>query len=92
MLAILLQYFSSPLVLSLIFVFPLTWYFVNRRYVWFSIPLTAVAEVIINWDNLCYYESRGLAILFICVQIALMAIFILVLKAISQWKKRRERE
>ncbi len=69
--AILLQYFLSPLVFSLTFILLFAWYFISRKYVWLSIPLTTVVELIINWDNFCYYESRGLAVLFTCVQIAL---------------------
>ena len=58
-------------------------YFIGRRYVWFSILLAVTVEVIINWVNFCYYESRGLMILFTFVQIAVMAILILILKAIG---------
>ena len=45
--------------------------------------LAVTVEVIINWVNFCYYESRGLMILFTFVQIAVMAILILILKAIG---------
>ena len=81
MLAVIIQYLLSPIVFPLTFILPVVSYFINRRYVWFSILLTVIVEVIINWGNFCYYESRGLMILLTFVQIAVMAILILILKA-----------
>ena len=78
-----LQYLLSPVVFLLTFILPVVFYFFGRRYVWFSILLAVTVEVIINWVNFCYYESRGLMILFTFVQIAVMAILILILKAIG---------
>ena len=78
-----LQYLLSPVVFLLTFILPLVFYFIGRRNVWFSILLAVTVEVIINWVNFCYYESRGLMILFTFVQIAVMAILILILKAIG---------
>ena len=78
-----LQYLLSPVVFLLTFILPVVFYFIVRRYVWFSILLAVTVEVIINWVNFCYYESRGLMILFTFVQIAVMAILILILKAIG---------
>ena len=83
MLAVIIQYLLSPIVFPLTFILPVVSYFINRRYVWFSILLAVTVEVIINWVNFCYYESRGLMILFTFVQIAVMAILILILKAIG---------
>lgn len=88
MLAIMIQYFLSPIIFLLTFILPVAFYFINRRYVWFSILLTVIVELIINWGNFCYYESRGLMLLFTFVQIALMAITILILKAIGYMRKR----
>ena len=82
MLTVFFRYFSSPRVFSLTFLLPVVWYFINRRHVWFSILLTVIAEVIINRGNFCYYESRGLMILVTLVQIALMNVTILLLKAV----------
>ena len=78
-----LQYLLSPVVFLLTFILPVVFYFIGSRYVWFSILLAVTVEVIINWVNFCYYESRGLMILFTFVQIAVMAILILILKAIG---------
>lgn len=88
MLAVFVQYLLSPIVFLLTFILPIVVYFINRRYVWFSILLTVIVEVIINWDNFCYYESRGLMILATFVQIVVMAIIILLLKAVGSKRKR----
>ena len=88
MLAAIIQYLLSPIVFPLTFILPVVSYFINRRYVWFSILLTVIVEVIINWGNFCYYESRGLMILVTFVQIAVMAILILILKAVGPKIKR----
>ena len=87
MLTVFFRYFSSPLVFSLTFLLPVVWYFINRRSVWFSILLTVIVEVIINWGSFCYYESRGLMILVTLVQIALMNVTILLLKAVGSKRK-----
>lgn len=88
MLAIIFQYLFSPIVFLLTFILPVVWYFINRRYVWFSILLTVIIDLIINWVNFCYYESRGLMVLFTLVQIAVMAIIILILKEVAPKRKR----
>ena len=88
MLAVIIQYLLSPIVFPLTFILPVVSYFINRRYVWFSILLTVIVEVIINWGNFCYYESRGHMILVNFVQIAVMAILILILKAVGPKFKR----
>ena len=67
---------------------PIVFFLINRKYVWFSLLLTAIAEVIINWTEFCYYESRGLLIIFTAVQIAVMAIIILVLGLVIPKKKQ----
>ena len=82
-----LQYLLSPVVFLLTFILPIVFYFIGRRYVWFGIPLAVTVEVILNWGNFCYYESRGLMILFTFAQIAVMAILILILKAIGSKAK-----
>lgn len=88
MLAMFIQYLLSPIVFPLTFIVPVVFYFINRKYAWLSILLTVIVEVIINWDNFCYYESRGLMILVTVVQIAVMAIIILILRAVGSKRKR----
>ena len=83
MLTVMVQYLLSPVVFLLTFILPVVFYFVSRRYVWWSILLAILAELILNWDNFLYYESRGLMIVFTFVQIAVMAIVILLLKAVA---------
>ena len=88
MLAVIVQYLLSPIVFTLTVILPVVFYFANRRYVWFSMLLTVLVELIINWGNFCYYESRGLMIFVTMVQIAVMAIIILILKAFAPKRKR----
>lgn len=88
MLGVIVQYLLSPIVLPLTFILPVVFFFVNRRYVWFSILLTLLVEIIINWGNFCYYESRGLMIFVTLIQVAVMSIIILILKAVAPKRKR----
>lgn len=88
MLRVIVQYLLSPIVFLLTFILPAVFFFVSRRYVWFSIPITVLIEIIINWGNFCYYESRGLMIFVTVIQVAVMAILILILKAVDLKRKR----
>lgn len=88
MLTVIVQYLLSPIVFSLTVIVPVAFYFINRRYVWFSVLVTVLVELIINWDNFSYYESRGLMIFVTLVQIVVMAIVILILKAADMKRKR----
>ena len=88
MLSVIVQYLLSPIVFPLTFLLPAVSFFVSRRYVWFSILLTVLVEILINWDNFCYYESRGLMIFVTVIQIIVMTILILILKAVDLKRKR----
>lgn len=81
---IIIQYLFSPVVFLLTFILPIVFFFVNRKYVWCSILLTVVIELIINWGNFMYYESRGLISMATAAQIAVMAVIILILKAVAK--------
>ena len=83
-----MQYLLLPASFLLTFILPIAVYVINRRYLWFSIPLTMIIELCINWDNFMYYESRGLVILFTLAQAAVMAVFIQLLKYIGAKTKR----
>ena len=83
MLRVIIQYLLSPIVFLLTFVFPVVFFFVNRKYVWYSILLTVLVEIIINWGNFAYYESRGLMIFVTLIQVIVMAMIILILRAID---------
>ena len=85
---LIMQYLLLPASFLLTFILPVAVYVINRRYIWFSIPLTVIMELIINWDNFMYYESRGIVILFTLAQVAVMAVFILVLKYIGTKTKK----
>ena len=80
---LIMQYLLLPASFLLTFILPIAFYIIKRRYLWFSIPLMVIIELIINWDNFMYYESRGLMILFTLAQVAVMAVFILLLKYIG---------
>lgn len=88
MLCVIIQYLLSPVVFLLTFILPVVFYFVNRRYVWCSILLAVLVELIINWGNFNYYESRGLMILCTLVQVAVMAIIILILRAVTPKRQK----
>lgn len=82
------QYLLQPISLVLTFFLPIAIYFINRKFIWFSILLVILVELIINWGNFCYYKSRGIMILFTLGQIAVMAIIILILGAVAFKRKR----
>lgn len=88
MLTLCAQYLLMPIPFVLTILPPIVFFLINRKYVWFSLLLTAVVEVIINWNEFCYYESRGLAIIFTSVQNAVMAIIILILGLVIPKKKQ----
>lgn len=88
MLCVIIQYLLSPVVFLLTFILPVVFYFVNRRCVWCSILLAVLVELIINWGNFNYYESRGLMILVTLVQVAVMAIIILILRAVTPKRQK----
>ena len=84
MLTLIIQYLLMPIPFLLTFILPIVFYFISRKYVWFGILLTTVVEIVVNWEYLCYYESRDLMMFFIFLQIVLMTIIILILKAIGK--------
>ena len=57
---------------------------IARKYIWLSLPLATLAEVLLNWDSFCYYEARGLALLFTLTQLAAMAVFVWILQAAAK--------
>ena len=77
------EYLLIPRNILLTFLLPAAVYFINSRYVWFSILLTVLIEVIINWGNFTYYESQGLMLVFTAVQVLVMAVFIVLLKRLG---------
>lgn len=74
------QYLLQPIPFMLTFLLPLLFRLIARKYIWLSLPLAALAEVLLNWDSFCYYEARGLAIPFVLTRLAVMAVFVWILQ------------
>ena len=84
---IFVQYLLTPIPFLLTFVTPILFFLISRKYVWLSIPLTVLVELLVNWRNFTYYESRGLMILVTLFQLAIMAVVIILLR--SAFRKRK---
>ena len=84
---IIVQYLLTPIPFLLTFVTPILFFLISRKYVWLSIPLTAFVELLVNWRNFTYYESRGLMISVTLFQLVVMAIVIILLKTVLSKKK-----
>lgn len=84
---IFVQYLLTPIPFLLTFVTPILFFLISRKYVWLSIPLTVLVELLVNWRNFTYYESRGLMILVTLFQLVVMAIVIILLKTVLSKKK-----
>ena len=78
------QYLLQPLPFTLTFLLPIAFCLAARKYIWLTLPLTALAEVLLNWDSFCYYEARSLALLFTLTQLAAMAVFVWILQAAAK--------
>lgn len=87
MIKIFVQYLLTPIPFLLTFVTPILFFLISRKYVWLSIPLTAFVELLVNWRNFTYYESRGLMISVTLFQLVVMAIVIILLKTVLSKKK-----
>ena len=84
---IFVQYLLTPIPFLLTFVTPILFFLISRKYVWLSIPLTVLVELLVNWRNFTYYESRGLMISVTLFQLVVMAIVIILLKSVLSKKK-----
>ena len=84
---IIVQYLLTPIPFLLTCVTPILFFLISRKYVWLSIPLTVLVELLINWRNFTYYESRGLMISVTLFQLVVMAIVIILLKTVLSKKK-----
>ena len=70
-------------------VFPVVFYIVKPRFVWLSIGMAIMVDLLVCWSEFSYYESRGLFIGAIFVQIIIMAIIILALKLVDIKRKNK---
>ena len=84
---IFVQYLLTPIPFLLTFVTPILFFLISRKYVRLSIPLTVLVELLVNWRNFTYYESRGLMISVTLFQLVVMAIVIILLKTVLSKKK-----
>ena len=87
MIKIFVQYLLTPIPFLLTFITPILFFLISRKYVWLSIPLTVLVELLVNWRNFTYYESRGLMISVTLFQLVVMAIVIILLKTVLSKKK-----
>lgn len=67
---------------------PVAFYFIKRKYIWFSLILAVIVDVIVYWNDFSYYEARPIMIFFTFVQIAVMAIIILILKTVAAKREK----
>ena len=82
---IFVQYLLTPIPFLLTFVTPILFFLISRKYVWLS--MTVLVELLVNWRNFTYYESRGLMILVTLFQLAIMAVVIILLRSAFTKKK-----
>lgn len=60
-------------------VIPVVFYVFKRKYIWFSILVTVLIELVLYWQDFSYYEARPFFIIFTLIQIVMMTIEILLL-------------
>ena len=87
------MYFHIPFYIPMVIVYPIlaialpvVFYAVRHRFIWWSIAVAVVLDLICYLPEFLYYESRGLFIVFTLTQIAVMAVVILVVKWIDKKK------
>jgi hypothetical protein len=62
------MYFAPALIsLTILFI-------VKRKMIWLSIPITIIADLVVFWNGLTYYESQGLVIVFLIPQIIVVSV------------------
>ena len=54
---LIIQYLLQPRNFLLTFVLPVAFCFINRRFIWLSVLITIVVELVVNWGNFTYYEE-----------------------------------
>ena len=67
---------------------PVILYFIKRKFIWLSLILAVIIDLIVYWDDFSYYEARPIMIIFTLAQIAVMAIIILILKIVIPKMKK----
>ncbi|MDY3928389.1 MAG: hypothetical protein SOZ34_03395 [Clostridia bacterium] len=67
---------------------PVIFFIFIRKYMWLSILLAVIIEVIVYWIDFCYYEARGLMICITIAQVIVMTIIIFILKVMDRKLKK----
>ena len=75
-------YFAVPIILLLIFA-------KIKKSLWFTVPISFIADIIIFWGILTYYESRGFAILLIAYKIIALNIIIVAITLSARFRKKK---
>ena len=67
---------------------PIAFYFIKCKFIWLSLILAVIIDLIVYWDDFSYYEARPIMIIFTLAQIAVMEIIILILKIVIPKMKK----
>lgn len=69
---------------TLAIVLPGIFRLINRKLTWMSIPCAVIIEIIMYWDEFCYYEARGLMIYLTLIQVIVMSVICIVLSLLRK--------
>ena len=78
-----IMYFA-PALISLVAL-----WFINKKFIWLSIPITIIADLIAFWSALTYYESWQLALVFLIPQIIVVTAISLFIMRIYRRKSSK---
>lgn len=62
-------------------------FFVNRKLIWISVPVTIIVDLLIWGKGLLYPDHRGLVLLFLVPQVIITATISFVVLYISKHRK-----
>ncbi len=65
---------------------PVCFRLINRKLTWLSIICAVIIEIIMYWDEFCYYEARGLMIYLTLIQVIVMSVICILLNLIKKNK------
>jgi len=68
---------------------PIVFRLINRKLTFFSIVCAIIIELVIYWDEFCYYEGRPFMILFTIIQILVMIIISVILSVLGKKKSNK---
>lgn len=67
-------------------VLPVCFRLINRNLTWLSIICAVIIEIIMYWDEFCYYEARGLMIYLTLIQVVIMSVLCILINLIKKNK------